>query len=133
MGSMVITLVKILRMMTKSSENDSRRSGSTVGAVVGFCCSWIMEKLEELLKFLTRNAYIIVAKEGTPFVESAKRAYGLIFRHLMQIVALNHFGDLVLVVARLFVVVLVGLCGYCIMVSTHLKLFLKPLANIDFF
>jgi solute carrier family 44 protein 1 (choline transporter-like protein) len=129
LGSMVITLVKCLKMIANSMQNSSRRSGSTAVAIVACCCSCIIEQIERFLKFLTRNAYIIVAKEGTPFVESAKRAFGLIFRHLGEIVALNHFGDLVLVVARLFVVAIAGLCGYYMMVSTYIFLKSEPVAD----
>jgi len=67
-----------------------------------------------------RNAYIIVAKDGTPFFESGKKAFGLLFRNLMDVIALNNFGDIVLVIGRLFIVGIAGFIGYELMVMMNL-------------
>jgi solute carrier family 44 protein 1 (choline transporter-like protein) len=117
MGSLVITIVKILKLMVRAAERAMAKSESAIGACLACCCVYLVEQLERLLKFLVRNAYIIVAHEGTPFVDSAKRAFNLILGNLMDIVALNQFGDLVLVFGRLFIVGIAGLFGYTIMVS----------------
>ena len=58
-----------------------------------------------------------MAKDGTPFFESGKRAFNLIFRNLKNVLTLNNFGDLVLFMGRLFVVLIAGLFGYALMVS----------------
>jgi solute carrier family 44 protein 1 (choline transporter-like protein) len=116
LGSMLITLVKIVRMIVNAIQSQLRESGSPVAQFVACCCGWLIAQLEELLKYLVRNAYIIVAKDGTPLFESGKRAFNLLFRNLLDVIALNQFGDLVLIVGRLFVVGIAGFIGYELMV-----------------
>ena len=71
-----------------------------------------MDTLEELLKYLVRNAYIIVAKDGTPLMASGKRAFHLLSQNLLDVIALNKIGDFVLFLARIFVVLIAGFIGY---------------------
>lgn len=63
------------------------------------------------------NAYIIIAKEGSPFYDSGKRAFELLAKNLLNVIALNSFGDLVLAVCRLLIVIISGFCGYLVLVS----------------
>lgn len=72
----------------------------------------LLNLLEELLEFLLLNAYIIVALEGTEMIPSGKRAISLLKKNLIDVIALNQFGDLVMVVARIFVAALAGILCY---------------------
>ena len=56
-----------------------------------------------------------MAKEGTPFCDSGKRAYRLLMDNINDVIALNHFGDLVLVVCRLLIVLIAGFVGYAVL------------------
>jgi solute carrier family 44 protein 1 (choline transporter-like protein) len=116
LGSMILTLVKIIKMIVEGIKQQARESGNAFAQALACCCSWIIDSIDELLQYLFRNAYIIVAKDGTPFFESGKRAFGLLFRNLMDVIALNNFGDIVLNLARIFVVVICGFIGYELMV-----------------
>lgn len=117
MGSMIITLIKIIRMMVNALRQQAREGDVNIAVQCLLCCiAWILEQIEELLKYLIRNAYIIVAKDGTPLFESGRKAFGLIFRNLMDVVALNQFGDIVLVVAQIFIMAISMLIGYELMV-----------------
>lgn len=117
LGSIIITLVKILRMIVEGLQSQARQDGNVVGQVIACCCAYFVRLIEDFLKYLIRNAYIIVAKDGTPLVASGKKAFKLIFDNLMDVIALNQFGDIVLVVARLLVVALSGFIAYYLMVS----------------
>lgn len=80
--------------------------------MVAYLCDCITGLLEELFQFFVRNAYIIVALEGTPFLDSGKRAFHLIVDNLSNIIALNKISDYVLFMIRLFVVLIAGFVGY---------------------
>ncbi|KAL7017410.1 hypothetical protein ACKWTF_010365 [Chironomus riparius] len=115
LGSMIITIVKIIKMIMSAIKQQARESNNPAAQCIACCCEWLIEQLEQLLQYLIRNAYIIVAKDGTPFFESGKKAFGLLFRNLMDVVALNNFGDIVLVIGRLFIVGIAGFIGYELM------------------
>jgi hypothetical protein len=66
------------------------------------------------MKYLARNAYIIVALNGTPLIESGKKAFRLLASNLLDVIALNKFGDFVLFVGKFFVTAISGLVCYSI-------------------
>ena len=59
-----------------------------------------------------------MAKDGTGFMDSGKRAYHLLIRNIVDVIALNNFGDIVLAVCRLLIVLIAGFVGYEILVSS---------------
>ena len=65
-----------------------------------------MSTVEEAIKTLSKNAYIIMAMDGTPLCTSGKRAFHLIRRNFLGIIAINSIGDFVLVMARIFILLL---------------------------
>jgi solute carrier family 44 (choline transporter-like protein), member 1 len=71
-----------------------------------------MNMLEEFLKYLVRNAYIVIAMDGTPLIESGKKAFNLLFKNLIDVVALNNVGDFVLLLGRVFVMLISGFVCY---------------------
>lgn len=88
-----------------------------------------MEMLEEFLQYLVRNALIIVAKDGTPLITSGKKAFSLLKKNLVDVIILNKFGDFVLVIGKLFVVLIAGFVGYAVVSVSHREYFLKLFAS----
>jgi len=112
LGSILITLIKIVRMIVESVNKNLRDSENVAAKIIACCCSFIIENLEALLQYLVRNAYIIVAKDGTPLIESGRKTFNLMMKNLVDVVALNQFGDFVLVLGRIFVVLITGFISY---------------------
>lgn len=81
--------------------------------------------LEQLLEFLLRNAYIVIALEGTDMFTSGKRAIKLLKENLLDVVALNQFGDIVMVVARIFVAALAGILCYTLVPVSYMQFRMK--------
>lgn len=83
--------------------------------------------IEKLLEFLLRNSYIIIALEGTGLVPSGKRAVKLLKDNLVDVIALNQFGDIVMVIARIFIGLLAGtLCWSLVYNRDEITLKLAP-------
>lgn len=74
-----------------------------------------------MLQHLVRNAYIIVAKDGTPLMTSGKKAFDLLSKHLLDVIALNKFGDFVLFVGKVFVVLITAFVGYSVVIVSSLN------------
>jgi hypothetical protein len=90
-----------------------------------------MDKLEDFVKYLVRNAYIVVALEGSPLLSSGKKAFSLLRENFVQAAALNYFGDFVLFLGKVFVVLISGFVTFCIVgVSTDLNLMSPELLMI---
>jgi hypothetical protein len=68
------------------------------------CCLWCLEKI---LRYINRNAYILIAMHGYSFCEGAGHAVGLLLRNAVRVATLNWVGDFTLFLGRVFVA---GLC-----------------------
>ncbi|KAL7012090.1 hypothetical protein ACKWTF_014622 [Chironomus riparius] len=134
LGSMLITIVKVMRALMAIAKQQSRESKNPVGYFIACCLQCLLDLLEELLGYLVRNAYIIVAKEGTGFMESGKRAYHLLIRNIVDVIALNNFGDIVLGVCRLLIVLIAGFVGYEILDTNETRkiMFIPLLVGVIF-
>ncbi|KAG5670172.1 hypothetical protein PVAND_000453 [Polypedilum vanderplanki] len=114
LGSSIITIVKIIRLLFKFLKYLTC-SKNVCLCCIGCCIDYIVEKLEDFLKYLIRNSLILIAKNGTPFFESGRRASDMIMRNLMNVISLNYIGDLVLLFGRIFIAVITGFIGFELM------------------
>jgi hypothetical protein len=68
--------------------------------------------LENVLKFVNKNAYIQTAVNGTAFCTSGKKAFFLIARNILRIGAVSLVSEFVIVIGKVFVSVLAGGISY---------------------
>lgn len=69
------------------------------------CCFWCMEVF---LKFLTKNAYIMMAIYGQNFFASAKRSFLLLTRNVVRTVVVNEVAGILLFIGKAMITVGMG-------------------------
>lgn len=114
LGAIILTIVRLLVRAIQRLRERANESQSLQFILV--CLQWIVEQLERVLQYIVRNAYIFVAKDGTPLIESGKKAVGLLMRNILDVMALNTFGDTILAFAGFFIVLISMFIGYFLMV-----------------
>eukprot|EP00058_Branchiostoma_floridae_P004452 XP_002589940.1 hypothetical protein BRAFLDRAFT_127837 [Branchiostoma floridae] len=103
-GAMIIALVQLARIILAYIQN---RLKGRAGEVADFClrclacCLWCFEKV---LKFINRNAYIMIAIYGYNFCKSAQRAFSVLVSNALRVAALNSIGDFCLFLGKVAVV-----------------------------
>lgn len=117
LGSWIITIVKTIKISLYALLWCCTVSRNIALRLLAFLINWLIAQLDAFLRYLVRSAYIIVAKDGISFFKAASKSNDLIFNNLVDVLALNHVGDLVLTFGRLFVVSISGFVGYEMMVS----------------
>ncbi|KAK7504491.1 hypothetical protein BaRGS_00004357, partial [Batillaria attramentaria] len=111
-GAFIIAIVQIIRVFLEYL--DAKLKGSE-NAVAKFflkclkCCFWCLEKF---LRFLNKNAYILIAVYGKNFCISAKNAFSLILRNVVRVVVVDKVTDFVLFLSQLVIIGLVGTGSY---------------------
>ena len=90
MGSFIISVVQMLRFALMYVERQSKELRNKNKMVrVLFCavqiCLWCLDKC---VRYISRNAYIIVAMRGESFCSSAMHAFWLIAKNLTKVRAL---------------------------------------------
>ncbi|TMW65022.1 hypothetical protein Poli38472_009189 [Pythium oligandrum] len=102
-GSFIIAVVQFIRailMYIDHQTQDIQRSNLVVKVLMKIvqCCLWCFEKC---LKFLSKNAYIMIAMKGRSFCSGAKDAFKTIFNNVGQIATVSMVSFLLLSAAKI--------------------------------
>lgn len=111
-GALILTLVQIVRMILEYIDHKTRSAQNGCARFLVCClkcCFWCLEKF---VKFLNRNAYIMIAIYGKNFCVSAKNAFKLLMRNVIRVVVLDKVTDLLLFFGKLLVVGGVGVLSF---------------------
>uniref|UniRef100_A0A4W3H740 Choline transporter-like protein n=1 Tax=Callorhinchus milii TaxID=7868 RepID=A0A4W3H740_CALMI len=93
------------------------------------CCFWCLEKI---IKFLNRNAYIMIAIYGSNFCVSAKNAFFLIMRNILRVAVLDKVTDFLLFLGKMLVVGSVGVLGFFFF-TNRIKLFEDKAPQLNYY
>lgn len=113
-GAAIIAIVQFIRAVLEYIDRKLKESGQD-NKIVKFimccckCCFWCLEKC---LKFLNKNAYIIIAIKGKNFCGAAKEAFMLLLENVLRVVAVNSVTSFLLFMGKLFVVGIVAVCSF---------------------
>uniref|UniRef100_A0A8C5L126 Choline transporter-like protein n=1 Tax=Jaculus jaculus TaxID=51337 RepID=A0A8C5L126_JACJA len=111
-GALILTLVQMARIILEYIDHKLRGAQNPVARCIMCCfkcCLWCLEKF---IKFLNRNAYIMIAIYGKNFCVSAKNAFMLLMRNILRVVVLDKVTDLLLFFGKLLVVGGVGVLSF---------------------
>ncbi|XP_071373744.1 choline transporter-like protein 4, partial [Centroberyx affinis] len=111
-GALILTLVQIVRIILEYIDHKTRSAQNCCARFLMCClkcCFWCLEKF---IKFLNRNAYIMIAIYGKNFCVSAKNAFMLLMRNVIRVVVLDKVTDLLLFFGKLLVVGGVGVLSF---------------------
>ncbi|VDI74941.1 solute carrier family 44 (choline transporter-like protein), member 2/4/5 [Mytilus galloprovincialis] len=111
-GSLIIAIIKMIRVLLEYIDAKLKNSENPVSKFLikcMKCCFWCLEKF---IKFLNRNAYIMIAVYGRSFCPAAKDAFFLIFRNVVRAMVLDKVTDYVLFISKLVVTAGVGVGAY---------------------
>uniref|UniRef100_A0A8C4GR09 Choline transporter-like protein n=1 Tax=Dicentrarchus labrax TaxID=13489 RepID=A0A8C4GR09_DICLA len=111
-GALILTLVQLVRIILEYIDHKTRAAQNPCARFLMCClkcCFWCLEKF---IKFLNRNAYIMIAIYGKNFCVSAKNAFMLLMRNVIRVVVLDKVTDLLLFFGKLLVVGGVGVLSF---------------------
>ncbi|KAG8505786.1 Choline transporter-like protein 4, partial [Galemys pyrenaicus] len=111
-GSLILSLVQIVRVILEYIDHRLKGTQNAITRCILCCfkcCLWCLEKF---VKFLNRNAYIMIAIYGKNFCVSAKDAFKLLMRNILRVAVLDKVTDLLLFFGKLLVVGGVGVLSF---------------------
>ncbi|XP_060561475.1 choline transporter-like protein 2 [Ruditapes philippinarum] len=111
-GSLLIAIVQMIRVFLEYIDYKLKDSGNVVAKFILKCLKCCMWCLEKFLRFLNKNAYILIAIYGKNFCASAKDAFFLIMRNVVRVVVLDKVTDFVLFISKLLCVSAVGVAAF---------------------
>uniref|UniRef100_A0A3P9DMB8 Choline transporter-like protein n=1 Tax=Maylandia zebra TaxID=106582 RepID=A0A3P9DMB8_9CICH len=111
-GALILTLVQIMRLILEYIDQKTRGSQNSCVRFILCCLKCCLWCLEKFIKFINRNAYIMIAIYGKNFCVSAKNAFQLLMRNVIRVVVLDKVTDLLLFFGKLMVVGGVGVLSF---------------------
>nr|AKN21690.1 slc44a-1 [Schmidtea mediterranea] len=106
-GSLIITMIRLPRwfLMYLSKKLKSGPAGEST--MILQCCTRMcvgcLYCVEKCLKYLNKNAYAVIAIEGSSFCPAAQRAFALLLSNFLRVAALNSVGDFILLLGKVCV------------------------------
>ncbi|XP_043534109.1 choline transporter-like protein 4 [Chiloscyllium plagiosum] len=111
-GALILTIVQLIRIILEYLDHKLKHYHNPFTKFLLCClkcCFWCLEKF---IKFINRNAYIMIAVYGKNFCVSAKNAFKLLMRNVVRVVVLDKITDLLLLFGKLLVVGGVGVLAF---------------------
>mmetsp|Transcript_33273 Transcript_33273/g.83821 ORF Transcript_33273/g.83821 Transcript_33273/m.83821 type:complete len:809 (+) Transcript_33273:563-2989(+) len=130
LGSLILAVIQFVRILLEYIDRKTKRLSDTNPLMKWCmccvkCCMWCLEKV---VKFINRNAYIMMAIKGTSYCTSAGRAVGLILSNALRLIAVTIVGDSLIFLGKLCVV---GACGVVAFFLAGSELYSSPIKNPD--
>ncbi|XP_028271569.1 choline transporter-like protein 2 [Parambassis ranga] len=111
-GSLILSLVQVIRVLLEYLDHKLKGAQNKFAQFLlkcFKCCFWCLEKC---IKFLNRNAYIMIAIYGKSFCTSARDAFFLLMRNIVRVAVLDKVTDFLLFLGKLLIVGIVGIFSF---------------------
>ncbi|KAG8015111.1 Choline transporter-like protein 2, partial [Nibea albiflora] len=111
-GSLILSLVQVIRVILEYLDHKLKGAQNKFAKFLLSCmkcCFWCLEKC---IKFLNRNAYIMIAIYGKSFCPSARDAFFLLMRNIVRVAVLDKVTDFLLFLGKLLIVGIVGIFSF---------------------
>lgn len=115
LGSFLMATVKIIQVIIEYIDKKCKQYGDNPlarGIIWCFrCCFWL---LENFLRYINTNAYIMIAVYGKGYFASAKDAFNLILNNIVRAVIIDKVADYLLLFGKLSVTALMAFGSYLV-------------------
>ncbi|GAU97770.1 hypothetical protein RvY_09007 [Ramazzottius varieornatus] len=108
-GALVIAVVRFIRWLLENLDEKLRQSHLGFARFLVKCCACCLWCLEKFLKFINKNAYIMVAIYGKNFLWSAREAFSLLMRNILRVFVLDKVTDFLLFLGKITIVTAIGI------------------------
>lgn len=131
-GSLLIAIVQMIRVFLEYLDHKLKDSSNTIAKFLLKCLKCCMWCLEKFLRFLNKNAYILIAIYGKNFCCAAKDAFFLILRNIVRVVVLDKVTDFILFISKMLCVSAVGV-GSFFFFSGNISYFADYVPKLNYF
>ncbi|XP_076860510.1 choline transporter-like protein 5-B isoform X2 [Brachyhypopomus gauderio] len=111
-GALLLSVVQFFRIILEYLDNKLKGAPNACARFLLCClrcCFWC---LEHFLRFMNRNAYIMIAIYGKSFCSSARDAFFLLMRNVVRVTVLDKVTDFLLFLGKLLISGSVGVLAF---------------------
>ncbi|XP_060248444.1 choline transporter-like protein 5 isoform X3 [Meriones unguiculatus] len=111
-GSLILASVQMFKVISQYLDRRLQKAQNSVARFLRHClqcCFWCWEKM---VKFLNRNAYIMIALYGKNFCASTRDAFSLLMRNILKVAVTDEIIHFVLLLGKVLVSGIVGILAF---------------------
>uniref|UniRef100_A0A673AFQ8 Choline transporter-like protein n=1 Tax=Sphaeramia orbicularis TaxID=375764 RepID=A0A673AFQ8_9TELE len=102
-GALILSVVQFVRVILEYVEQKLKGADNSLSRFILCClkcCFWCLEKF---IRYMNRNAYIMVAIYGKNFCTSARDAFFLLMRNVVRVAVLDRVTDFLLFLGKVLI------------------------------
>ncbi|KAM9386361.1 choline transporter-like protein 5-B isoform 1-T1 [Pholidichthys leucotaenia] len=111
-GSLILSVVQMVRIVLEYLDHKLKGSHNACARFLVCCLKCCFWCLEHFIKFLNRNAFIMMAIYGKNFCTSSKDAFFLLMRNVVRVAVLDKVTDFLLFLGKLLISGSVGVLAF---------------------
>ncbi|XP_004555117.1 choline transporter-like protein 5-B isoform X2 [Maylandia zebra] len=111
-GSLILSVVQMIRIVLEYLDHKLKVSQNACARFLLCCLKCCFWCLEHFIKFLNRNAFIMMAIYGKNFCTSSKDAFFLLMRNVVRVAVLDKVTDFLLFLGKLLISGSVGILAF---------------------
>ncbi|XP_034558101.1 choline transporter-like protein 5-A isoform X1 [Notolabrus celidotus] len=112
LGALIISVVQLVRILLEYLEQKLRGVNNSVSRFIMLCLKCCFWCLERFIRYLNRNAYIMVAIYGKNLCTSAREAFFLLMRNMVRVAVLDRVTDFLLFLGKVLIAGGVGVVAF---------------------
>ncbi|MBN3284735.1 CTL5B protein, partial [Polyodon spathula] len=111
-GSLILAIVQLIRIILEYLDHKLKSAQNKFAKFMLCCLKCCFWCLEHFIKFMNRNAYIMIAIYGKNFCSSAKEAFFLLMRNVIRVAVLDKVTDFLLFLGKVLIAGSVGVLAF---------------------
>ncbi|XP_028831315.1 choline transporter-like protein 5-A isoform X2 [Denticeps clupeoides] len=111
-GSLILAVVQVVRIVLEYLDQKLKGAQNAAARFLLCCLKCCFWCLERFIRFINRNAYIMIAIYGTNFCTSAREAFYLLMRNIVRVAVLDKVTDFLLFLGKVLIAGSVGVIGF---------------------
>ncbi|XP_026888163.2 choline transporter-like protein 5-A [Electrophorus electricus] len=111
-GSLLLAFVQLIRIVLEYLDHKLKGAHNVFARFLLCCLKCCFWCLERFIRFMNRNAYIMIAIYGRNFCTSARDAFFLLMRNVVRVAVLDKVTDFLLFLGKLLIAGSVGVIAF---------------------
>ncbi|XP_073090237.1 choline transporter-like protein 5 isoform X1 [Manis javanica] len=111
-GSLILALIQMYRLVLEYLNKHLKDAQNRISKFLQCCLKCCFWCLENVVKFLNRNAYVMIAIYGKNFCRSARDAFNLMMRNILKVAVMDRVTDFVLILGKILVSGCIGVLAF---------------------
>ncbi|KAF7692331.1 hypothetical protein HF521_009941 [Silurus meridionalis] len=111
-GSLILACVQFVRIVLEYLDHKLKGAHNTFARFLLCCLKCCFWCLERFIRYMNRNAYIMIAVYGKSFCTSAREAFFLLMRNVVRVTVLDRMTHFLLFLGKILITASVGAIAF---------------------